>query len=277
VNGIELDDIPAVMGILNVTPDSFSDGGQCLDPSNAVARGLEMVEQGAQILDIGGESTRPLSHPVSVEEECRRILPVIEKLRARTSVQISVDTTKPEVARLSVGAGATMINDVSMLRHGPQLAEIAAMSGAELVLMHSRKRPIDMQQDPSYEDVLAEVLAELRAAVEVALGCGVPQANIWLDPGIGFAKTAWHNAALLARISDFVSEGFKVLVGPSRKSFIGALSGAPVEERLPGTAAAVAAAVLGGAHAVRVHDVGAMRQVVLVAAAIRKMRGSPKK
>ncbi|MCU0661851.1 MAG: dihydropteroate synthase [Myxococcota bacterium] len=258
------------MGILNITPDSFSDGGRCLDPRAAVARGLEMIEQGAVILDVGGESTRPFSHPVPVEEECRRVVPVIEKLRALTDVQISVDTTKPQVARLAVGAGASMINDISMLRHGPQLAEIAALSGAELVLMHSRKRPVDMQEDPSYADVVAEVRDELRIAVETAKRSGVDASKIWLDPGIGFAKTAWHNAELLARVEDLVAEGYKVLIGPSRKAFIGAFSGASVDERLAGTAAAVTAAVLGGVHAIRAHDVAAMRQVALVATAIRQ-------
>lgn len=233
-----------------------------------------MVEQGATILDIGGESTRPGSAPVSEEEECDRVVPVIERLSGRTSVKLSVDTTKPTVARLAVAAGATMINDVSLLRHGEALAEVAACSGSELVLMHSRKTPADMQVQITYGDVVREVCDELSAAAVRAQKAGVDSSRIWLDPGIGFAKTAWHNAVLLAHISDIVALGYKVLVGPSRKSFIGAFSGALVDDRLGGTAAAVVACVLGGARAVRVHDVGMMRQAVLVATAIRQGRST---
>lgn len=261
------------MGVLNVTPDSFSDGGRYLDPERAVARGLEMIEQGAEMIDVGGESTRPGSRPVDESEELRRVVPVIERLAANEEALISVDTTKPPVARAALEAGAGMINDVSTLRQGDELAETAAAGGAELVVMHSRKRPEDMQDEIRYEDIVREVSQELEEAARRAERAGVPPDRIWIDPGIGFAKTAEHNVELLARIGDLAALGYRVIVGPSRKSFIGRLTGAPVDDRLGGTAAAVTAAVMGGARAVRVHDVGMMKQAAAIAGEIARRRG----
>jgi len=263
----------AIMGVLNVTPDSFSDGGRYLDPERAVARGLEMIEQGAEMIDVGGESTRPGSRPVDESEELRRVVPVIERLAANEEALISVDTTKPPVARAALEAGAGMINDVSTLRQGDELAETAAAGGAELVVMHSRKRPEDMQDEIRYEDIVREVSQELEEAARRAERAGVPPDRIWIDPGIGFAKTAEHNVELLARIGDLAALGYRVIVGPSRKSFIGRLTGAPVDDRLGGTAAAVTAAVMGGARAVRVHDVGMMKQAAAIAGEIARRRG----
>jgi dihydropteroate synthase len=271
------EDRPAVMGILNVTPDSFSDGGRFADADAAVACALQMAADGADIVDVGGESTRPGSAPVGAETEIARTVPVIRALAARTDAVLSIDTTKPEVAEAAVAAGARMINDVSGLRHGDALARIAARSGAHLVLMHSRGTPADMQKDPAhleYSDVVADVAAELSRSADRAIAAGVRRDRIWIDPGIGFAKTPEQNYALLARLGEIAALGYPVLVGPSRKAFIGAATGAPVGDRLGGTAAAVALSVLNGARGVRVHDVAAMRQAALVAHAVRG-RGRP--
>ena len=264
---------PRILGILNVTPDSFSDGGRFRDAGEAVAAGERMFEEGADIVDVGGESTRPGSRGVSVEEELERVLPVIRGLARRARGRLSIDTTKPEVAAAALDAGATIVNDVSTLRGGDELARAAAAAGAELVIMHSRKTPADMQVDVRYDDLLGEVRAELAAAAERAAAAGVPPDRIWVDPGIGFAKTAEMSVELLARTPEIAALGYRVLVGPSRKSFIGALTGAPVEDRLGGTAAAVTAAVLGGADAVRVHDVRVMRQAVEIAVRMRAAAG----
>jgi dihydropteroate synthase len=254
-----------IMGVLNVTPDSFSDGGRFLDPGAALERALRLREEGADIIDIGGESTRPGSLPVSEEEELARVVPVVRALAGRSRITISVDTTKPRVAREAVAAGAGMINDVSTLRNGDALARVAAESGVDLVIMHSRGSPADMQAAPCYDDLLDEVAGELLEAAGRARRAGVDAERIWLDPGIGFAKTAAQNAELIARTRELAGLGYPLLVGPSRKSFIGAFTGAAVGDRLGGTAAAVAAAVLGGARAVRVHDVAVMRQAAIVA------------
>ncbi|MDD5309675.1 MAG: dihydropteroate synthase [Deltaproteobacteria bacterium] len=261
---------PLVMGIVNVTPDSFSDGGRFLDPHAAIAHGLALSSEGADILDVGGESTRPGSAPVSAQEELARVLPVIRALAGRCHAVISVDTTKPEVAREAAKVGAKIINDVSMLRDGPALAEVAAETGAELVLMHSRGTPADMQDDIRYGDVVEDVARELLEAAGRAEAAGVDASRVWIDPGLGFAKTVEHNLELLARLPELAALGYRVLVGPSRKSFIGALTGAPVNDRLGGSAAAVALAVMGGAAAVRVHDVAIMRQAAIVAHAVAR-------
>jgi len=258
-------DRPVIMGVLNVTPDSFSDGGRFLDPAAALDHALRLQHEGADIVDIGGESTRPGSRPISEEEELARVIPVVRALAGRSKIPISIDTTKPRVAREAVAAGAGMINDVSCSRNGDALARIAADSGVDLVIMHSRKSPADMQREPAYEDLLGEVAGELLAAAERARRAGVRAERIWLDPGIGFAKTAEQNVELIGRTRELAGLGYPLLVGPSRKSFIGAFTGAAADDRLGGTAAAVAAAVLGGARAIRVHDVAVMRQAAIVA------------
>ena len=261
---------PLVMGILNVTPDSFSDGGRYLSQTAAMDRVNAMVAAGADIIDVGGESTRPGSDRVSQDEELQRVVPIIEEIRKSYSVTISVDTTRPVVAAAAIQAGATIINDVSMLRDGFELAEVAARHNATLILMHSRKTPKDMQSHIEYTDVISEVRDELLKAVSKAMHCGVNTDNIWLDPGIGFAKTAAHNLSLLARLGVLSDCGYPVLVGPSRKSFIGTYTGADTDNRLGGTAAAVAIAVFNGAAAVRVHDIEIMKQAAIISAKIRE-------
>lgn len=258
-----------VMGIVNVTPDSFSDGGRFAQTEVAVEHGLRLAEEGADILDIGGESTRPGSDPVTLEEELRRVIPVIERLRAATSAAISIDTLKAEVARQAVAAGAEIINDITALEGDPAMAEAAARSGAGVVLMHMQGTPRTMQRDPRYEDVVGEIrhyLAQRMAAAEAA---GIAPEQIALDPGIGFGKTLKHNLEIFRRLGELLELGRPVLIGPSRKGFIGKLlGGAPVEERVEGTAAAVTAAILGGSRIVRVHDVREMARVARVADAL---------
>lgn len=257
---------PLIMGIINCTPDSFWQGSKTAGEA-AVERGVEMVAAGADLLDIGGESTRPGSAPVSAAEEIERVEKVIRGLCDRLSTPVSIDTTKTAVAAAAVAAGATMINDISGLAYEPDLAAVAAEHDLPLVLMHMRGRPVDMQEHAAYDDVVADVARELRAAIGRARLAGVRQ--VIVDPGIGFAKRPADSLALLHRLAVLRSLGYPVLVGPSRKSFIGAVLDLPVQERLEGTAAAVAAATLGGAHILRVHDVEAMSRVATVAAAIR--------
>ncbi len=261
-----------VMGILNVTPDSFSDGGLFFDHERAIAQAERMVEEGADILDVGGESTRPGSAPVAVEEEIRRIVPVIETIAPRVRVPVSVDTTKAEVARAALAAGAEIVNDISGLRFDRALADEAARVGAGLVLMHSRGSHETMHQLPPVADILGEVTESLRRSVAEAERRGVARQAIALDPGIGFGKSSEQNVELLARLDVLVENfaEFPVLVGTSRKSFIGRLlDGAPAGERLHGTMATVTASILKGAHIVRVHDVRAAVETVRVADAIR--------
>lgn len=264
---------PFLMGILNVTPDSFSDGGRFADPAAAVERALALEAEGADLVDVGGESTRPGAPEVPADEEIRRVVPVIERLRARSpSLPISVDTSKPEVARAALEAGADLVNDVQALA-APGMAELVAGRGVPAVLMHMRGTPADMATRAVYGDVVGEVAAELSAAAARAERAGVLRERMVLDPGIGFAKTPEQSIALLAGLGRLRSLGFPLLVGPSRKSFIGKLTGAAVEDRLPGTLAAVTASVLGGAEFVRVHDVGPARQAARIAAAIRDAAG----
>ncbi len=264
---------PFLMGVVNVTPDSFSDGGRALGPEAALAHAARLLAEGADLLDVGGESTRPGAAPVSAEEEIRRVAPVIERLRARfPGAPISIDTSKPEVARAALGAGADLVNDVRALA-APGMAELVAGSGAAAVLMHMRGTPADMQSRACYRDVVGEVAAELREAVRRAVAAGVPEDRILLDPGIGFAKTAAQSLAVLAGLGRLRELGRPLLVGPSRKSFIGEVTGAAVDDRLPGTLAAVAACVLAGAEFVRVHDVAAACQAARVAAAVRDAPG----
>jgi dihydropteroate synthase len=258
-----------VVGVVNVTPDSFYDGGRWARTDAAVAHGLDLASQGADWLDVGGESTRPGSQPVSADEECARVLPVIEALAKQCPLPLSVDTRRSEVAEAALARGATIVNAVSGLRD-PRIAEVCAAHRATLVLNHMRGEPATMQREPSYTDVVAEVANELVAEAERAQAAGVPRDRIWLDPGIGFGKKPkQHSVVLIARLGELVATGYPVLVGPSRKSFLGALTGLPPEDRLPGTLAAATACVLAGARALRMHDVAAARQAVDVAAAIR--------
>ncbi|HET6438455.1 MAG TPA: dihydropteroate synthase [Anaeromyxobacter sp.] len=260
---------PFLMGIVNATPDSFVDGGRHTDPAAAAEHALSLAAQGADLIDLGGESTRPGAAPVPAEEELRRVLPVVERLRARRfPLPISVDTAKPEVARAALDAGADLVNDVQGLS-APGMAELVASRKVPAVLMHMRGTPADMASRAVYEDVVAEVAAELEAALSRAERAGVRRGQVILDPGLGFAKNAEHNLAILAGLPRLRALGCPLLLGPSRKSFIGKVTGAPVEARLPGTLAAVTACVLAGAEFVRVHDVAAARQAALVAAAIR--------
>jgi dihydropteroate synthase len=259
-----------VVGILNVTPDSFSDGGRLPTAAAAVARGLALFEEGADWLDVGGESTRPGAASVPAEEEIRRTAPVIEALRRRGAGPISIDTTKAAVARAALDAGADVVNDVSGLSFDPALGRLAAERGAPVVLMHRRGGFDSMHRAPGYRDVMGEIARELGEALARAEAAGIPRDRTILDPGIGFSKTAGHSLEALRRLGELAALDRPVLVGPSRKSFIGhVLGGAPAEGRLMGTAAAVAACVLLGAHLVRVHDVKEMSEVARVADAVR--------
>jgi dihydropteroate synthase len=259
-----------VMGILNVTPDSFSDGGLFLDADAAVARALEMERDGADIVDIGGESTRPGSQAISAEEELQRILPVLEKLRGKIKIPISVDTSKSEVAEAAAAAGAEILNDVTALQNDPCVADVARRRKLPLILMHMRGRPRTMQKGPFARDVVRDVLAGLGKAVAIARRAGVAKSQIIIDPGIGFGKSYSQNFELLARLPELAKLGLPILIGTSRKSFIGrALEGSPrgsvaQAERIWGTAATVAASILQGAHIVRVHDVAEMSEVARV-------------
>jgi dihydropteroate synthase len=260
---------PLIMGILNLTPDSFSDGGRCFDPDLAFEKALQMEAEGADIIDIGGESTRPGAAPVSSDEESGRIIPVIERLAGRLKCAISVDTWKCGVAERALTAGAEIINDISGFNFDPQMAGLAAASGAGVVLMHTRGTPEHMQQDTVYDDLMAEIAAGLRASLAHALEAGVSGVCIALDPGIGFGKGAAGNLELLRRLAELSSFGLPILVGPSRKSFIGTVLGREnTDDRLFGTAATVALSVSQGASILRVHDVRAMRDVADMAHAV---------
>jgi dihydropteroate synthase len=267
------------MGILNVTPDSFADGGRHADPAHAVAAAHEMVDAGADIIDIGGESTRPGSAPVDADEEMRRILPVIRGVAGRTQTPISVDTTKATVARAALGAGASLVNDISGLAYDPPLAGVVAERQAALILMHMRGHASDMYAHAHYDDLAGEVAQELQRSLEIATRAGVAREAIILDPGVGFAKRPDHSFGVLAHLDDpaLAALDRPWLVGPSRKSYLKAVLGdTNAAERDWGTAAAVAAAVLFGAHIVRVHAVKEMVQVVRVADKIRALRaGTP--
>ena len=258
-----------VIGIVNVTPDSFSVGGLHAEPEWAVAHALRLVDQGADLLDIGGESTRPGAPPVSVSEEVDRVVPVIEAL-ATCRVPLSIDTTKPQVAAAALNAGASLLNDVSLLRDGDELAMLAAERGAPLILMHSRGTPATMSGLTSYAgDVLGGVAREMHSAVDRAVQAGLGREQIVLDPGIGFAKTPEQSLAILAGLPALADLGHPLVVGVSRKSFIGASLDLPVTERLEGTLAAESTAVLAGAHAIRTHDVRASRRALDLVDAVR--------
>jgi dihydropteroate synthase len=265
-----------IMGIVNVTPDSFSDGGHFFSPDRAVAQAMRMVDEGADILDIGGESTRPFSDPVGESEEMDRVLPVIKELAGRVAIPISIDTTKASVARQAVAAGATMINDVSALRTDPRMAEAAARCRVPIILMHMKGNPKTMQVDPVYDDLTTDIMNFLSEALDRAVAAGVDRSAIILDPGIGFGKTIGHNLQLIRDLNRFHDLAAPLLIGPSRKMFIRQLLKDPSdkdmnplsEEVARGTQAAVAAAAMQGVHVVRVHDVARTRATLAIVDAI---------
>lgn len=261
-----------VMGIVNVTSDSFSDGGKFLDPAQASAHAVALVEEGADILDLGAESTRPGAQPVDAKEELARLLPVLKNVRANVQVLISVDTQKPEVAKQCLENGADIINDVSGFREtGKKMAGVIRTFGAGVVLMHSRGTPQTMQDMTHYEDLMGEIQKELAESVETALKAGVSREQIMIDPGLGFAKTAEQNLEILRHLKVLRKGGYPLLVGPSRKSFIGKVTGREAGDRDFGTAACVTACVMQGVQIVRVHNVKAARDVVIMTEAIRSL------
>ena len=264
---------PAVMGVINVTPDSFSDGGDFLQPQRAAEHGLSLHRQGADLIDIGGESTRPGAEPISAERELARVVPVIELLRAQAPVAISIDTMKAEVARAAIAAGAGFVNDVTALRHDPDMAGVVRDAGVPVCLMHMQGTPRTMQDDPRYADVVAEVCEFLLERAQFAESQGIARELICLDPGIGFGKTIDHNLTLLRRLDRVVALGYPVLIAVSRKRFLGRITGRAERERTAGTVAANLAAFARGAWMFRVHDVGPNREALDVAAAIE--RGGP--
>ncbi len=277
-HSLELGGYTRIMGIVNVTPDSFSDGGFFFDCNAAVARGEKLAEDGADILDIGGESTRPFSEPVSAEEEIRRVVPVIEKLSGRISIPISIDTTKAAVASKAIEAGASIINDISALRSDSELAGVAAKYDLPVILMHMKGTPENMQVSPHYDDLTGEIKSFLKDAVERAVRMGVDRRKIIIDPGIGFGKTIQHNLLLIKNMEKLADLDIPVLIGPSRKAFIRKIlkdkAGNEPKPHDPavetGTQAAVAASVLAGAHIVRVHDVASTVSTVKIIDAVRK-------
>ena len=258
---------PLVCGVLNVTPDSFSDGGRFLRPDAAVDRGCRLADEGADVLDVGGESTRPGSRRPTVEQELERVVPVVEALAARVPVPVSVDTSRPEVMRAAVAAGAGMVNDVRALRQPGALRAVAEL-GVPVALMHMQRSPSDMQRDPRYGDVVGEVHTFLAERVRACVAAGIRPEHLVVDPGFGFGKTLAHNLALLAALPRFASLGAPVMVGLSRKSMLGELTGREVGERLAGSVTAAVLAVQRGASLVRVHDVAATRDALTVALAV---------
>jgi len=256
---------PIVMGVVNVTPDSFSDGGLFLDPDAAVRHGKELAAEGAEILDVGGESTRPGAEPVPADAELERVVPVVERLA--TEARLSVDTTKLAVAEAALQAGARIVNDVSAFRFEPEMAGLVASAGAWCCLMHMLGEPRTMQDDPHYDDVVSDVKAFLEERLAFAVGEGVPEDRVWLDPGIGFGKTSDHNLELLRRLDEIVAIGRPVVIGTSRKSFLGRITGREPRDRVPGTIATNVIAWERGASIFRVHDVAPVADALKVAAA----------
>ncbi len=256
-----------IMGIVNVTPDSFSDGGRYWGLDEAVAHARRLAEEGADFIDVGGESTRPGSEPVPIDEELRRVVPVIERLARELPIPISIDTYKARVAEAAIRAGATIINDISGLTFDREMLDVAVRHQATVVIMHMQGTPKTMQQNPTYENVTREVGLFLEQQVQRARSAGIRQ--VMVDPGIGFGKNLQHNLQLIRELSALTSLGCPILVGPSRKSFIGAILDLPVHDRLEGTAAAVTACILNGAHVIRVHDVKEMKRVARVADAVK--------
>jgi len=262
-----------IMGVLNVTPDSFSDGGRFFDKPKAIERAKEMIDEGVDIIDIGGESARPFSDPIPLDEEMRRTIPVIEAVRSISKdIPISIDTTKAEVARAALNAGADIINDISALRFDPDMVRVAADFGVPVVLMHMLGTPKTMQENPTYRSLISEIISFLQQRIEVAVEGGIDFEQLVVDPGIGFGKTLEHNLRLIKDLDLFHSLERPLLLGASRKRFIGAVLDLPVEEREVGTAAVNVCGVLAGAHILRVHDVGFHRQAAMMADAVFNVR-----
>lgn len=261
-----------IMGILNVTPDSFSDGGKFFRFEDAVDQGMRMAEEGADIIDVGGESTRPGSDPLPLEEELSRVIPVIDSLSKKTDVPVSIDTYKSEVARRALDAGAQAINDISALRFDPKMRKVAAESKVPIVLMHIKGTPKNMQKDPSYENVIGEITGYLKESIGMAQDAGIAKEKIIIDPGIGFGKRVQDNLNILKNLQEFSILGCPIMIGCSRKSFIGRILNLPTEERLEGSLAALTVAVINGANMVRVHDVKESKRVVELVDAIRNVQ-----
>ncbi len=262
-----------IMGILNITPDSFSDGGHYFDETSAINKALQMIEDGADIIDIGGESTRPGSEPVPVEEELRRILPVIKAIAGEIKIPVSIDTYKSEIAKRALDAGASMVNDISGLRFDPEMAKVVSDYKVPVVIMHIKGSPKIMQHKPVYDALIPEIMEYLRQSITIAREAGISDDIIMIDPGLGFGKTFEHNLGIIHNLHEFTLLEKPVLIGPSRKAFIGKILGdVPPEERLEGTAAAVAISIMNGANIVRVHDVKEMAKVARVADAIKRKR-----
>ena len=261
-----------VMGIVNVTPDSFSDGGKFFSPEVAISHASKLITQGADIIDIGGESTRPGAKPVSESEELKRVIPVIKEIRAdNPTILISIDTTKASVAKYAVEAGADIINDVSGLSFDNNMAGIVESLNVPIVIMHMKGNPQNMQSNPKYKDIVNEILDFFKIKIKIAIQSGINRSMIILDPGIGFGKTVDHNFELLSRLNEFNTLELPIMIGPSRKSFIGITLDLPPEDRVEGTAAAVSAGVMNGASIVRVHDVKSMKRVVQIIEKIRNV------
>ena len=267
---ISLGERTCIMGVLNITPDSFSDGGKYLDKEKAVQRAMEMARGGADIIDIGGESSRPGAVSISAAEEIERVIPVVEALIGKIEVPISVDTRKSEVAKEALSKGASFINDITALRADGDMAKVIADFDAGCILMHMKGDPENMQDAPHYDDVIGEISAYLAESIKLAEDSGIDPGKIIIDPGIGFGKTLEHNLLILKNLEKFKSFNKPILVGTSRKSFIGKLTGKEADERIFGTAASIAAAILNGADIVRVHDVPQMREVSTIADSVKR-------
>ena len=260
-----------IMGILNITPDSFSDGGLYFNKNAAIDHALKMQDEGADLIDIGGESTRPGAKKVSCKEEIRRVIPVIEKIAGKIKIPISIDTCKSEVALAALSAGASLVNDISGLRFDPEMSSVVARHKVPVVIMHIKGTPENMQKKPGYDALIPEIMDFLREGIEIARNSGVDEDKIIIDPGIGFGKTAGHNFEIIKRLNEFAGFEKPIVLGPSRKSFIGAMLGdMPAGQRLEGTAAAIAIGIINGANIVRVHDVREMVKVAKIADAIKR-------
>ena len=272
---MDLDKRTHIMGILNVTPDSFFDGGRYFEREKAVEHGIKLAQQGADIIDVGGESTRPYSKRISAQEEMDRVIPVIEELAKHVSVPISIDTYKSEVAREAIKAGASMINDISAFRFDPEMAELAAQEDVPVVLMHMKGRPENMQDNPEYEDLMGEIISFLREAKQNAIKKGVKEDYIILDPGIGFGKRLEHNLEIIRSLGLLSELKSPILIGPSNKAFIAHIVGSEAEDRETGTMAAVACAIMNGAHIIRVHNVEKAVKTARIVDAIKRARYDP--